>query len=269
MPDTPQQPPQAKAPKRQSHLGMWVLGFVMLVLFLALVGVAIFLVQDASDAQIASGDAQARISELEQDLADAQAELEGLTKDDEELQSTPTISSNILTRYRELVSSEIRVGGSEGSLGETYITQSFLDDFLDNPSCETLIGAEAGEYALPWILNESTRCNVIQERSDIYVTIVGLAWVYEGLPMFSDGIIYFKGGDPYLFIGVHPYLGSWKSDSFLPPLQQEFPDHDFGSDDFDRIADEYVEAMNGYLAEQEGEMEWAEEQLQLLVQLYF
>lgn len=75
-------------PKHHSHLGMWILGMVMMVLILALVGVAIYLVQGTSDAQIAEGEAQSRISELETDLAEAQSEIQAKDMEIEELQNT-------------------------------------------------------------------------------------------------------------------------------------------------------------------------------------
>jgi len=188
--------------------------------------------------------------------------------ENENAQNTPTIKPSYSTRNREIVSSAIRIGESEGSLGETYISQNLLNDFIDNPSCETLIDAEYGEYSLPWILDTSTKCDVIQDGSNIYVSIVGLAWIYEGLPIFSDGILYFKGTKPYLFTGIHPYLGAWKSQAILTPLQEEFPNSEFASDGYSAFYNEYVDSMNAYLNEETGEMSWAEDELITIINLY-
>jgi hypothetical protein len=189
-------------------------------------------------------------------------------KDEREVAQTPTIKPSYSTRNREIVSSAIRIGESEGNLGETYISQNLLNNFISNPSCETLIDAKNGEYSLPWILDNSTKCDVVQDGSNIYVSIVGLAWVYEGLPIFSDGIIYFKGMQPYLFTGIHPYLGAWKSQAILTPLQEEYPNSEFASDGYRTFYDKYVDSMNAYLDEENGEMTWAQEELKTIIDLY-
>lgn len=84
----PQMPKgEAKPPKHHGHLGMWILGFVVCVLILTLVGVAFYFVQDASDSQIASNEAQTELAKLQTRLADAQADLEAKEMELEELES--------------------------------------------------------------------------------------------------------------------------------------------------------------------------------------
>lgn len=90
----------AQVPSRHSHLGLWVLSFLLIILTLTLVATALYFFQEqTNDGLAVDGNAQARIQDLEQKLTLAQQNASSLQEEvqnlTEELQVSDVVTGAI------------------------------------------------------------------------------------------------------------------------------------------------------------------------------
>ncbi len=184
----------------------------------------------------------------------------------QESTSVPMIERYGYFSYHEpITASKIDITEVRGDIGASNMTQEFYDRFVNNPSCELFRDAEATDFWLPWMFDESTRCTVVENSDSIGVAITGLYRPYENFPTLGDGIIYFEDGHAYVFPSVHSRIGWWKQESVYSQIRAKYPDSDFGYSEWEAANTELTNMLNAYLTEPNGEMAWAQEELVKLI----
>lgn len=214
---------------------------------------------------------QQRIAELRHQIASPVQET--ITVDDEmvddNMEEQEVSLPIIYTGWKAGQEAEpIEIREPVGDLGELSIPQEIIDQLLTLKSCDVFLDSnqEVYEYGLyPWHIDDSVECVVVGDESRLVISLLGIHGTFEGLPNISDAIILIEDGQPFIFQNVHN-LATWKEVSLAKKLYQKYPEAGFPNEEYGKLSADYLEGLEEYVAEPDGEIAWARSDLQRIIE---